>query len=586
MVLPDVTSPLDEDIPLRATVKVDIGGTEKTFVHELGSLCPELSSFYVFDSTSVHVHMKGRNTFSFSPAGLSVLTTLARITDEVRDRLAAKIEALESPSDFHTYFPGTSAIRTLVEDLSAETDLTHLAELARLAPQEEIRIHELEVQVGSIALGRHQQEIDQKRHDLQLLLELHAWIDSARTRLDANAVHRISQLIGRHQELTAQARVLGSDHFKHAGLSQVGTEAWDGFMKAAHRLARGESAGRPPYPQDGDVCLLCQQPLSHDARQLIAEIWAFLTAETQQEINATNDQLANLFATVEGEAPSALSQDLAPSRAVLARHNPELGKTADAFSTSLVQRGTAVLDAIRARQQPQIPDLPSDRFLDELGHLEDSLSDDIAHLQGLNLEERAQELDEERRALEHRKQLATLLPQIDAYVHQRQWAKQAAHAGGSTRHITQKYDLLFDQLVTNRYIEIFREVLSSFGRPLQVDIATSGKKGETLKQIQIRAHETAEHLADAEKVLSEGEKRAIALADFLTEATLDTSSSGIVLDDPVTSLDLEWRTRIAAILAQEAQRRQVIVFTHDLPFLYLLLTSAEELELSRSVHWI
>ncbi|RZN37560.1 MAG: hypothetical protein EF813_05655, partial [Methanosarcinales archaeon] len=86
--------------------------------------------------------------------------------------------------------------------------------------------------------------------------------------------------------------------------------------------------------------------------------------------------------------------------------------------------------------------------------------------------------------------------------------------------------------------------------------------------------------------LSEGEKRAVAMADFLTEIALDTSSSGIILDDPVTSLDLEWRELIASILAKGAKCRQVIVFTHDLPFLYFLKKHAEQEPVEIVTHWI
>jgi wobble nucleotide-excising tRNase len=50
-------------------------------------------------------------------------------------------------------------------------------------------------------------------------------------------------------------------------------------------------------------------------------------------------------------------------------------------------------------------------------------------------------------------------------------------------------------------------------------------------------------IATPDKILSEGEKLAVALADFLTEVALDTTSRAIILDDPVTSLDLEWRER-------------------------------------------
>ncbi len=89
-----------------------------------------------------------------------------------------------------------------------------------------------------------------------------------------------------------------------------------------------------------------------------------------------------------------------------------------------------------------------------------------------------------------------------------------------------------------------------------------------------------------DKVLSEGEKRAVALADFLTEVALDTTSTGIVLDDPVTSLDLEWRRLIASILVTQAKRRQVMVFTHDLSFLYFLKKYSEEDNVEIAAHWI
>jgi hypothetical protein len=87
-------------------------------------------------------------------------------------------------------------------------------------------------------------------------------------------------------------------------------------------------------------------------------------------------------------------------------------------------------------------------------------------------------------------------------------------------------------------------------------------------------------------VLSEGEQRAVALADFLTEVTLNPASSGIVLDDPVTSQDHQRKERIAKRLVSEAAHRQVIVFTHDLPFLNMLIGVAEAGGRSYQAHWI
>lgn len=68
------------------------------------------------------------------------------------------------------------------------------------------------------------------------------------------------------------------------------------------------------------------------------------------------------------------------------------------------------------------------------------------------------------------------------------------------------------------------------------------------------------------EVLSEGEQRALALASFMAEVSLVEGHGAIIFDDPMSSLDHAHRERVARRLVQEASKRQVIVFTHDLPF--------------------
>jgi wobble nucleotide-excising tRNase len=75
--------------------------------------------------------------------------------------------------------------------------------------------------------------------------------------------------------------------------------------------------------------------------------------------------------------------------------------------------------------------------------------------------------------------------------------------------------------------------------------------------------------------LSEGEQNALGLSGFFTEAVFDPSKSAIIFDDPVTSLDHVRRDKVAERLAQLAQDRQVVVFTHDVAFTGDLAAAAE-----------
>jgi hypothetical protein len=82
-------------------------------------------------------------------------------------------------------------------------------------------------------------------------------------------------------------------------------------------------------------------------------------------------------------------------------------------------------------------------------------------------------------------------------------------------------------------------------------------------------------------VVSEGEQRCLSIAAFFAELSTADDPSGIVFDDPVSSLDYRWREGVARRLVQESKNRQVIVFTHDVVFLLLLKQFAEELNLEQ-----
>src|SRR5690606_15834589 len=72
-------------------------------------------------------------------------------------------------------------------------------------------------------------------------------------------------------------------------------------------------------------------------------------------------------------------------------------------------------------------------------------------------------------------------------------------------------------------------------------------------------------------ILSEGEQKIIALSNFLAECTIDNRLNTIIFDDPVTSLDMDYRDKISDKIVQLSQNRQIVVFTHDLSFLRLLI---------------
>jgi len=102
---------------------------------------------------------------------------------------------------------------------------------------------------------------------------------------------------------------------------------------------------------------------------------------------------------------------------------------------------------------------------------------------------------------------------------------------------------------------------------LKVDlIATSVSKG--VSKIAFKILGTKKTPADG--VLSEGELRAVSISAFLSDVSSSGDGSAIILDDPITSLDQAFQIKVAQRLVKEARSRQVIIFTHSMPFASVL----------------
>ena len=130
-------------------------------------------------------------------------------------------------------------------------------------------------------------------------------------------------------------------------------------------------------------------------------------------------------------------------------------------------------------------------------------------------------------------------------------------------------------LVTDTVRDAFASEVASLGmadRRIELVQDHSGYGATKFRVSLLRNHEAA-----VGAVLSEGEHRCIALAAFLAELSTAHSRSGIVFEDPVSSLDHNYRETVAGRLVSEAASgRQVVVFTHDIAFLMMLDHHAHE----------
>jgi len=189
----------------------------------------------------------------------------------------------------------------------------------------------------------------------------------------------------------------------------------------------------------------------------------------------------------------------------------------------------------------------------------------------------------ERVLLRHRQVLSQILPDVETFVADARWVQKASGAPRRSlnpRPLTEKETELFQAVIAEDYKKQLREECAALDCNLPVELSARGERGQTIRSLTIKGGHSPN------EILSEGEQRAVALADFLTEVGLNPANAGIVLDDPVTSQDHQRKDHIARRIVREATVRQVIVFTHDLVFLTMLAAATEDSGAEMLAHWI
>jgi hypothetical protein len=558
---------------------LSLGGAEQDPVpFTLGTDNPYLKRFTVFDSAVARHLLTQAMPFEFKPVGFDVFPEMVRVYNKLLLKLDADIARHTRQNTFATAFVGgTTPVYSAVSVLGPTSDLEKLRGLGRYGEAETARVAELDKLLVAL-------RSQSPKEALETLAEAKTDIQGLRDKIAAlaalfgeDSVAERKRLIGAAVNARNVAATLGDDQFKGPFFSAVGTPEWEKFAETAHALARKE---RADYPIEGDRCLLCQQPLGDEARTHLEALFAFVEGDAKQSADTA---VAAVNAASQALTAESLDQfsEAARVRTHVRRLEPPLETVVqDTFDALVTAKSSALSDLQSLMVTEAAMALPP--VLDALDQLLERMEGDRERLSADDKEASITAMVVERRGLQHRQVLSQQLPQIETFVADEKWRSRATAARSSTnqRAITDKEKDFFSKVVGDGYRTRFAEECTGLECNVPVQMQTMGRDGRTVRTMSMKGgHKTT-------SILSEGEQRAIALADFLTEIAVNAAIAGLILDDPVNSQDHDRMKLIATRLVEEAKERQVIVFTHDLPFLNAMFVAADSVGLEVQAHWI
>lgn len=555
--------------PATATIGYTVDGVEQPPLMWKDSNYPhsQLSAISIFDKDCASIHIEKENEVAFRPFSLDIPDELARACERIgkvlNDELS-KYKMTKSALFVAPPWKEHTIVGKALKALKFDTDMSTLTDLAFLTEDEKIKLEKLKIDLSKDPVNAAAEQIA-KADSIKEIIKALTYIENLTND------HALNQIFITNQNSKAKrmaAQIAAQNAFSDEKLKGVGTEAWRELWEAARRYSTQIAYCNYPFPtiHDGSLCVLCQNPLENEGKERMNRFEKYIQDDTERHAQESERITSSQLEPIATQVISTRS--LRPYLREVEIQNPGLSKEVRRFLASARLRRYVFLKALANNQGtlalPLLFPNPKERIM----QLESSLRAYGLELQQAAASEIRKKLQTELEELSDKDTLSNSLSIVQEEIERLKKIQFLSTCLDDTKTtaITKLGNAIADIIITPKLQDQFKEEIKNLAAArIGVEVArASGKVG--LPHYKVRFIEKP--TAKVGTILSEGEKTCIALAAFLTELAIAPHNSTLVFDDPIASLDHRFRSQIAKRLVEEAKKRQIIVFTHDLVFFH------------------
>lgn len=559
---------IDADAPEGQEAKLEfkLGDDEQvlTWTGELG--VSPFTRMSIFDSPAVRTHVDEDLEYVYTPASLALFNDVTTAIRAISSEIDSAISKLGSNgSELLSRFQHGSSLYPLIEDLGASTDLADLKSRAKTGTDVNQQLDVLNQEVATLRANTIGAHIAGLRSEQRVLSQAVAVAGV----LLAFESKKYNEALTNRAQLATDCETFRSKLFASADLPADPDDTWNDFIKAGETYRQHLVAVEA---HDVDRCLYCRQPLLDSARDLLARYSTYLEGKISADIRAIDivlggykQQFAELQsnemqAFIEQYKDTATSERPAYFAAVKEIEDARSAVTAAvAASRQVTIQITKVVSEPRAKVDKVLKE--TDDRISDLETLQKGKDDALV--------EKQDKLMELKDAVELGKCWQLIEDQVQSSKEADSLKTLKSLLPALTRSMTALAKTASDDLVNRSFDALFLEECDALRAPT-LKVQFVGREGKAQRRKVLSGK------CKPSKVLSEGEQKVLALADFLAEARLSGITAPVIFDDPVSSLDHRRVKEVAQRIARLADARQVIVFTHDILFATTLLALFEK----------
>lgn len=518
----------------------------------------------IFDSPGVTPHIDDALEYVYTPASLALFTHVTVAIQDVAAKIDAAVSALSnSNSNLLNRFDKDSSVYPLIDNLGASTDLEQLRTKAIVGDCADIQLKRLGQELAALQADIFRPQIAALKAEQRLLTQA----DTVAEVLATFDVNEYNRALTRKTRLATDYEAFRSQLFTSGDLPSEPDETWSQFIRSGE-IYRRHLIELGVY--DSDHCLYCRQPLLDSARDLLSRYSKYLEDKVSTELQSVENALAKLKYQVDAvqinELTTFLQENMeSDDQPSYFAQIETIEATRNALTKMMIEGASISLDV------PELLSRPKDDIIAELLAVESRLVklEEQQRNQTQALARKQVEYLECKDAVELGKSLAFIEAQVENAKEAAQMKALRRQLSQLSKDVTTLSKKASNQLINLNFDALFFEECNALRAPV-LKLKFVGREGKAQRRKVISDK------YKPSKVLSEGEQKVLALADFLAEARLAGINAPVIFDDPVSSLDHRRIKEVAQRVARLAEDNQVIIFTHDIMFTGMLLDLLED----------
>ena len=553
--LPNIYAEKPEE--MSAKVEYTYDGDKKEYTWTPQGKNKELKDISVYNSSCVSISISGNRNLIITPLGFHLFDMVSAELDALAELLKNEKNLLNTTYEWFDSFHEGTDYNQIIQSLK-DTPKEKIEGVLPFTKDDEQKLTDLVKELANLTKEILEKEIKELNSQYTEITEIKQRIETSKTAFSQSQWDELIKAVSTVKRLEEKGYGSLASLASEKGIELFGKPEFERFIQAADVYIN--TLPNNNYPEtSGSKCIYCNQSISDSATiDLIKKYREILKDTTRQELEKQKSTINNFKL-----AFNRVANDIQ-------LHQPSYGTANNEKALQpdfLLAYNLSVKNIAQCIKQNDYKNLS---FSLDYNSVVIELSKKLDEIEGVlakkkesrdNIETKRNILKTEIIVLEDKKIFTdrkTAVLKIIANYQQIKILSENESAFNTTS-ISTKTNKARKELVEQAFEKSFREELQNLRKGhISVELNFGTKKGGT------NIRQSLKEKYNLSDILSEGEQKAISLAEFFTELRIDGSNSTVIFDDPVNSLDHHIIDETAKRLILLSKTRQTVIFTHSI----------------------